>query len=120
LITGFADAVASSHEVLMCAQTRNYPIDVTVEDASRVAHRLANAQLDVMLGQDRCGSAQAGNPHLEGDPRPVRRRLKQHRYVPALERPLSPPSCPYRQREVEHVAQLGRVEIGDVEKVAAR
>jgi hypothetical protein len=49
----------------------------------------------------------------------VRRLLKEHRDVPALERSLGPPPDLDRVSEVEQVAQLGRIEIGDIEEVAA-
>ena len=104
----------------MCTQTRDDPIHVTVEDASRIADCLANAKLNVVLGQRRGRPAQPGYPHLERDAGSVRGPLKEHRDVPALERAFSPTPSLDRMRKVEHLTQLRRLEISDVEEVAAQ
>jgi hypothetical protein len=45
--------------------------------------------------------------------------LEEHRDVPALERSARPAARLDRVREVEHVTQLKRIEVCDVEEVAA-
>jgi hypothetical protein len=107
-------------EVVMCSQTRHDAVHVTVEHPGGIAHRLPDAYLNVLLGQGRRRTPQAGYPDLERHPGPVRGLLEQHRDMPALERPLRPPAGLDRVREVKHLPQLGLVEVRDVQEVTAQ
>ena len=48
----------------MRAQAGDHSIDVLVEDAGRVGHRLAKAELHVLPGEGRGRAAEAGDPGL--------------------------------------------------------
>ena len=52
-------------EVLVRAQARDHSVHVLIEDAGRVGHRLAKAELHVLPGEGRGRPAEAGDPDLE-------------------------------------------------------
>ena len=103
----------------MGAQTRDYAVDVTIEDAGGVRDRLPDAELDVVLGQGGRRAAQPGDPDLERDARAVGRLLEEHGDVAPVERPLGPSAGLDRVGEVEDLAELGSIEIGQVDEVAS-
>src|SRR5256885_2059566 len=105
-------------QVLVAAQPRDDAVDVPIEDSRRVADGLPDAQLDVLLGEGRGVSAQPRDANLAGDPGAMRGVLEEHRDVPAVEGPARPARRLLDlMREVQHLAQLPRVEVRDVQEV---
>src|SRR5262249_30129588 len=103
----------------MGAQPGHDSVDVPVQDPGGVADALAIAELDVLLAERRSGPAKPRDPDFDGDPRPVRRPLEQHRYVAAGERPLGPAARLDLVRQVQNAPQLSGVEIANIQKIAA-
>jgi hypothetical protein len=64
-------------------------------------------------------AAELAHRHLEGDAGPRRRFFEDHRQCLAGERPIATPVL-VGEPGVEHPAQLGGVELVDVEEVARR
>src|SRR5207245_9883882 len=102
----------------MGAQTRDHSVDITVEHLGGVGDRLPDAQLDVVLGQRRGRAAEPGDAHLERDTRPVRWLLEEHGKMAALKRPFRPLAGLDLVGQVEELAQLPPVEVGEVDEVA--
>src|SRR5207253_4852932 len=112
--------VREIREVSMSAQTRDYTVNVTVQHARRLANSLAHAELDILLAQRRRGAAEAGDPDLEGHARAVGWALEEHRDMATRKRPSAPGACLDLVRQVEHPAELGRLEVRNVEEVPAK
>src|SRR3989442_15693955 len=102
----------------MGAQTRDHSVDVTVEQLGGVGDSVAEAPLDVVLGPRRGRAAEPGDAHLKRDTRPVRWLLEEHGDMAALKRPFRPLAGLDLVGQVEELAQLPPVEVGEVDEVA--
>ena len=106
-------------EVGVMTQPGHHQMHVTFEDAGRVRHRLAHAYLNVLLAErDRC-SAQPRDPHLEGDPGPVRWLLEEHGHELARQGPLLPATRFDLAGQVQNGEELRSIEVGNAQEVAS-
>jgi hypothetical protein len=101
------------------AQAGHDAVHVLIEHACRVADGLPDAELHVLLGERSGGPPEPGYTHLKGDARAMGGLLKQHGDVPAFQGVACPAAGLDRMGEVDHLAQLGGVQVGDVDEVTA-
>ena len=92
-------------------------VDIARQHARRVGDGLAAAELAVGGVQKDRIAAELAHRHLERDAGPGRRLLEDHRQGLAGERPVAP-AVLVGDADIEDAAQLGAVELVDVEEVA--
>ncbi len=113
----FLGAGRELHQVCVAAHAGDDPVDVAIEDAGRIVDGFAPPELDVLLAQGGRRPAQPGDPDLERHPRAVRRLLEEHGDVTPRQRVLRPPAGLDGVGELQDRAQLGLIQIRDVQEV---
>src|SRR5262249_6442176 len=108
-------------DALMEECARHHEVDPALEVARDVASRLALAEPDVARREMERRATELHHADLERDPGAETRLLEDHRERPAEEERMRLPGAQIRLQasgESKNVLDLGRVQVGDAEKVA--
>jgi len=106
---------------LVGARADHDRVDITGEDACRIADRLATRELQLVSPQDDRSRAQLGNADLKGDPRPRRGLLEDESDAAAgegIRAQAIPPTGFQLGRPVEQLAQLESAQLFACQEIA--